>query len=59
VTAQSEARDAAIYHESIIAAILTVGALGSNGSTPEWAVKKYAETLSKPRSCGGPINPSP
>jgi hypothetical protein len=46
-----------IRTEWIIAAILIVSVVGTNGTTPQWIVRRYAETLQELRGKGGYANP--
>lgn len=56
--AQSQ-RDEENRTECIVAAILTLSVIGAtgSGSTPEWVVRRYAETLQQLRAKGGHMNP--
>ncbi len=43
--------------QSLVAAILTVAVIGDQGTTPENAVRQYAEVLRQLLIVGGPITP--
>ena len=55
-TSSLSARDAAIYFEAVIAAILATAAVGAMNPSPENLILKHKEMLQKIRSMGGPFN---
>ena len=53
-----EARIQEAHVECLVAAILTVGVIGREGTSPKWARIRYAQTLQEIRQSGGPVNPN-
>lgn len=53
-----ESRDRETHLECLVAAILTVGVLGKDGTAPKWAALRYAQVIQELRGRGGPVNPS-
>jgi hypothetical protein len=51
--------DAEIYAEATIAAILTVGVLSSDGTSPKHAVQQYKAVLQELRQAGYRFSPTP
>ena len=49
--------DPETHLQSLVAAILTVAVIGSQGTTPKDALLQYEEVLRQLRNAGGPIMP--
>ena len=58
MVARASSNEQEMLAEAIVAAILTTAVLDSTGCMPNWAVKRYTETLQALRQAGGPFNPS-